>query len=1809
MIKLYNGNGGEVEITPSDDSYRLKELMGADEVVLKFALPDYLPISAGAYITYKGDRYEVESEDSVRMIHTENYEYTVTFSSPRAHLRRYIVREKEGEGRITFFLTAKPREHLDLIVHNLNEREAGWSVGACLDGSEKTIEYGTTNALDALQKLAEAYGTEWECEGRTLSLRKSEYHKDSPLTVSYGKGKGLLSGLERNPAEEQPVGTLYVTGTDRNIDPAKYKSKTLHLPEGGTKTVGGRTYTVTLGGRAITVSGTAPGAVEGAFTDTDVYPSREGTVKVVTIKDKEKAFVDFTDPTIPADLDFEKCLIPGREMKITFQTGMLAGRTFGAKYRHKDRTFEIVPEEIDGILMPSAPFLPKEGDRYGVFEIALPESYIRSAEGRLLDSAVQYLEGLETSRYSYRAAVDPLWLKKQWTKVGHKVRIGAYVRLAGDPITDGGATLRITGIKEYLTDPYAPEVTLSDRATGMGGLTSMIRKAVQDDLTSTREASTRTAVHEATRSYRKAEELTKALEQALSADFDAKIRPLAVHTMQVLVGDKSLQFAYVESPSSTKEVPLPLTYDSATKSLHIDQAYLQHKTLGVEVTTAHEAKDFRTWTIAPIDYSPKGTAPLYLYARVPREGDGGTFVIDTRAHDFEEEAGYYHLWSGMLTPTDDGTRWEYLPMHGFTEITPGMISSPRFTSPDGRLVIDMVRGYFRFKTDKSTFSINADNPDGVYIRGGMISVGGQNLTMEEAFEEQERKLKAEEEARAKAEAEAERKRQELEEALEGLRKSTGDEQAAMAEILGKVNKTLTSLQEQVDKEVSNWFYHGAPGPDKEPESEWTTNQDKYRHIGDTYTSVDESGEYMGKSWRYTTEFKWQEIHDTLISKALAVAAKAQTTADGKSTTYYTQPSRYSVGDSWVLSADTTVGGKRYKKGTMLFASATSDVYVGSHWGERLNYVNSAKLEADLKASEAKSKQAWEAYAAAKASKAGEDAVKAAKEYAEAQDAAHEARTKAYADKILTEKEQALIAAADAKANLAEQRAKAYADGKITETERLAIDKAAAAYKAAVKRAKELDSEIQVGGRNLAIMSRMIPGYLYGESKIDRNPGAWNYKVIQFKDFIYDPTYYEWDGASPLTFKLIKGGMQVPIIHFHDKDKVFIGWSFSWDEKPAGYTQTLTPKPETAYIRIGFPCADPIVKMERGTVATDWTPAPEDVQSEIDAAKEQATKAQTSTDKLRGYVDGAFRDGIVDGAEATAIKTYIQEVDAQWQSALGAYEKVYTNALLTGATKTALLDCKTTLAGKVSDLTGYIKTAISDGKATDAEVTETDRRYNAYKTALRDFQKALKVAEEAIRKKSGGAKFLGEATSLGFDGGVELESGRFVYGKAGDTVRMTNSGSNNVTSWEKDKVYILVLTTDKGYELLEWVSLTGAPGKKGDKGDGLEVIDTRNDNQPPSWYRKHYALSTVREFKSESVIEIPSRWIYAIYCTLETTVRWADTSGGRVEQSTTLDNGTQLRRVGTADDTAWEPWINVSAQVRELESGLSSANSSISALQTAKREIESGKLSISDLPKNLKWIYDAFNKGKTEIEGGLILSKYIGLSNSSDKITSYISGEDGPGAHMLAAGVSSLADQDAVSYINYDGSARFGHLEITKYGHIYIYDPNSDKGIWITPGGINIYQWTKDNGPFSGYDLLSINIDEQKNEPYIRAGGGEIRFTRAGVEIPVYSDRIVPKILGMGYIDSNGTMERQKTFDDSMMSSRRLGEGEYRLTFSSKWSDKFLYFIGNAQYLYSQGNQFYVSFERSFGFNYVNYRTADDSSRNDAAIFFQIIEMD
>lgn len=390
---------------------------------------------------------------------------------------------------------------------------------------------------------------------------------------------------------------------------------------------------------------------------------------------------------------------------------------------------------------------------------------------------------------------------------------------------------------------------------------------------------------------------------------------------------------------------------------------------------------------------------------------------------------------------------------------------------------------------------------------------------------------------------------------------------------------------------------------------------------------------------------------------------------------------------------------------------------------------------------------------------------------------------------------------DAKSKLDDTVTKAELDGVVSAQEqkdiqaaKAALDAAKKAYDDAVQRAKELDGEIQVGGRNLLPGSRSMNRLGWGTDlngtenpfrtyedqdgfrviRLERegagktNVDYWWCFLTDFLAFQLDKETYTMSfdyksnySGEHLSFGYWRKDGRGQSVKFNGPD------SSTWRRGSITLDLTgnnlLDPSSENECI-ISIICGTSAgqyteirrIKLERGTVATDWTPAPEDVQAEIDAAKEQADKAQTSTDNLKGYVDGAFRDGVVDDAEAKAIKTYINEVDAQWQSALGAYEKVYTNPLLTGAAKTALLDCKTTLAGKVSELTSCITSAISDGKATKAEATETERLYNAYKGALRDFQKALKCAEEAIR--DAGKTTGGRNLAVGCEKKVRLSSG-------------------------------------------------------------------------------------------------------------------------------------------------------------------------------------------------------------------------------------------------------------------------------------------------------------------------------------------------------------------------------------------------------------------------------------------------------------------
>ena len=161
------------------------------------------------------------------------------------------------------------------------------------------------------------------------------------------------------------------------------------------------------------------------------------------------------------------------------------------------------------------------------------------------------------------------------------------------------------------------------------------------------------------------------------------------------------------------------------------------------------------------------------------------------------------------------------------------------------------------------------------------------------------------------------------------------------------NTKFASVQQQLDGEVSNWFYAYSPTLANYPASDWTTNAIKDRHIGDTFTNtqpyVDNTATpHAGKSWRFVVNagvYSWTPIADSDAVKALLEASKAQATADGKSTTHLFQPTKYKLGDMWVLNADQTVNGIAYKRGEVLTATQDSTTFVQAHWTKRIRYTD------------------------------------------------------------------------------------------------------------------------------------------------------------------------------------------------------------------------------------------------------------------------------------------------------------------------------------------------------------------------------------------------------------------------------------------------------------------------------------------------------------------------------------------------------------------------------------------------------------------------------------------------------------------------------------------------------------------------------------------------------------------------------------------------------------------------------------------------------------------------------------------------------
>lgn len=703
MLTLHFNNT-TLDVQESDSSYRYRSLMSKPQLVLKFSLSEFVEIPVGAWCEYQGVKYKLGSPENIKKNGTRNIEYTLTLGTLEDNMSLYKMRNPVDK-RLKWSMCAKPHELVEAIVWNLNQRDGAgvWKVGECLDAAEQTVEFNHTYVDAALQDVANKFETEWEINDYTISLHKVEYFKDDPLPLAYGKGNGFEPGVGRTTqSDELPIKRLYVQGGDRNIDRSKYGSAELLLPKSQTLVYEGRIYQSDAEGYSIERIDKVSDAVkEDSLDCSEIYPSRVGTVSAVECIDAGKNFYDIIDNSIPAELNFNDYVIEGETATIIFQKGMLAGddKHFEFKYNHSERRFELVPQEIDGVTMPNETFSPAVGDTYAIFGIMLPDSYIcnntdkTGASWDMFREAARKLYENEDQKFTFTGTLQGLWAKKNWLRVGGRLKVGGYVLFTDEQFAPDGIPIRITGIKEFLTSPYAPVLEISNSVSGKS-VSSQLREIGQNEVAT--DNSIRNAVSYTKRRFRDVKETMAMLEDSMLDNFTNSINPLTVQTMMMLVGDESLQFRFVASKTDLTAVGDGITYDNTAKQLHIPHGFIQHMTLGIgTISSSHADSEYKVWEMNEYlsPYLDNGAKKYYLYAKVSRTDTTvkGDFLLSDRAIKMTDVAGYYHLLVGILNSEYDGER-SYVSLYGFSEILPGRITTDKIVSSDGKTYFDLLLG-------------------------------------------------------------------------------------------------------------------------------------------------------------------------------------------------------------------------------------------------------------------------------------------------------------------------------------------------------------------------------------------------------------------------------------------------------------------------------------------------------------------------------------------------------------------------------------------------------------------------------------------------------------------------------------------------------------------------------------------------------------------------------------------------------------------------------------------------------------------------------------------------------------------------------------------------------------------------------------------------------------------------------------------------------------------------------------------------------------------------------------------------------------
>ena len=448
-LKIYNRQGKfKTSVSPSDSDRHVKEIMNDNILNLSFTLYEYVELSANDYVDFEGERFTLLEDYKPEQKSTVEYVYNCKFYGIESELKKAkVLKMVDGDNELTFSYDATAAEHLQLVCDNINRIKGSknWVIGEVVSSANINIEYDNIFCFDALSEIAKNFNTEWWIEGTTINLSRCEH--GTPVTLGYEMG---LLKLSRVTNETVPYFTrLYPIGSTRNIVASDYGHRRLQLPCG-----------VRYIERNIHL-GVVEQAEEAAFAH--IYPKRIGTVSSVKSEEvtgeDQKSFTIYYFKDDKLNFDPNAYEIGGLTKQVSFQSGELNGRDFEVNFNSKTKEFEIITQfPYENQQLPGDLLIPKQGDKYVLWNIRMPKEYYPLAEKEFENACHEYLKKISIDTSIYKAPTDYIYLDENHIKL----TLGRRVLLKNDVYFPSGQhESRVTKISRRVIRPTDMDIECS----------------------------------------------------------------------------------------------------------------------------------------------------------------------------------------------------------------------------------------------------------------------------------------------------------------------------------------------------------------------------------------------------------------------------------------------------------------------------------------------------------------------------------------------------------------------------------------------------------------------------------------------------------------------------------------------------------------------------------------------------------------------------------------------------------------------------------------------------------------------------------------------------------------------------------------------------------------------------------------------------------------------------------------------------------------------------------------------------------------------------------------------------------------------------------------------------------------------------------------------------------------------------------------------------------------------------------------------------------------------------------------------------